>query len=140
MVNGAAFGKVIEIGTERLDYKLAIKDLKPVKTVTLPRPYPSFLPYFLEHNLNTTFDINKVESIQFSIGHEITKSEFEEKCNNTINLRIKTINRQYTEMENYLKLKYREELNECKRNCKNRISTDEKCNEYNFEIYKILLF
>jgi len=64
------------------------------------------------------------------------KSEFEEKCNNTINLRIKTINRQYTEMENYLKLKYREELNECKRNCKNRISTDEKCNEYNFEIYK----
>ena len=79
MVNGAAFGKVIEIGTERLDYKLAIKDLKPVKTVTLPRPYPSFLPYFLEHNLNTTFDINKVESIQFSIGPEITKSEFEEK-------------------------------------------------------------
>ena len=52
---------------------------KPVKTVTLPRPYPSFLPYFLEHNLNTTFDINKVESIQFSIGPEITKSEFEEK-------------------------------------------------------------
>ena len=79
MVNGAAFGKVIEIGTERLDYKLAIKDLKPIKTVTLPRPYPSFLPYFLEHNLNTTFDINKVESIQFSIGPEITKSEFEEK-------------------------------------------------------------
>ena len=58
---------------------LLIKDLKPVKTVTLPRPYPSFLPYFLEHNLNTTFDINKVESIQFSIGPEITKSEFEEK-------------------------------------------------------------
>ena len=79
MENGAAFGKVIEIGTETKEYKLSIKDLEPVKTVTLPRPYPSFLPYFLEHNLNVGFDINKIESMQFSIGPEISKSELEEK-------------------------------------------------------------
>ena len=75
MNDGAAFGNVIEIGTETKEYKLLIKDLKPVKTVTLPRPYPSFLPYYLDHNLNSEFDINKIESIQFSIGPEILKTD-----------------------------------------------------------------
>ncbi|REE83499.1 cellulase (glycosyl hydrolase family 5) [Lutibacter oceani] len=79
MNDGAAFGKVIEIGTEIKEYKLSIKELKPVKTVTLPRPYPSFLPYYLEHNLNVPFDIENVESMQFSIGPEIPKSELDEK-------------------------------------------------------------
>lgn len=79
MNDGAAFGNVVEIGTETKEYKLLIKDLKPVKTVTLPRPYPSFLPYYLDHNLNSEFDISKIESIQFSIGPEILKSDLEEK-------------------------------------------------------------
>jgi len=60
-------------------YKLNIKNLKPVKTVTLPRPYPSFLPYYLAHNLTSDFDLKKVESIQFSIGPNIPKNELEDK-------------------------------------------------------------
>lgn len=75
--DGSSFGEVIEINTELKEYKLSLKDLKSVKTVTLPRPYPSFLPYYLEHDLNAYFDINKIESIQFSIGPGIAKNELE---------------------------------------------------------------
>ena len=78
MNDGSSFGKILEIGTEIKAYKLSLKDLKPVKTVTLPRPYPSFLPYYLEHNMNTDFNIENVESIQFSIGPGIPKNQLEE--------------------------------------------------------------
>lgn len=73
--NGSAYGKVIEIGPETKAYKLALADLKPVKTVTLPRPYPSFLPYYFEHSMSSTFDIDRIESLQFSIGPEIQGSD-----------------------------------------------------------------
>lgn len=79
MNDGSSFGKVIEVATELKDYVINISDLMPVKTVTLPRPYPSFLPYYLEHNLIGEFDINKIESIQFSIGPEIPVSQLEDK-------------------------------------------------------------
>lgn len=75
MNNGSSFGKVVELGTELKDYEILIQDLRPVKTVTLPRPYPSFLPYYFEHNNPDIFDIKKVESIQFSIGPNISKNE-----------------------------------------------------------------
>jgi hypothetical protein len=73
--DGSSFGKVIEIGTELENYKIAIRDLKPVKTVTLPRPYPSFLPYYLEHKIVSSFKIENIESLQFSIGPEISNEE-----------------------------------------------------------------
>ncbi|MCK5401120.1 MAG: hypothetical protein KAJ28_05750, partial [Flavobacteriaceae bacterium] len=79
MNDGSAFGKVLEIGTELKEYKLSIRELQPVKTVTLPRPYPSFLPYYFEHNINSEFDINNIESIQFSIGPSIHTSELKDK-------------------------------------------------------------
>jgi hypothetical protein len=77
--NGSSYGNMIEIGTESIDYTMPLSDLKPVKTVTLPRPYPSFLPYYFEHNLSSEFDINKVESIQFSIGPGISENELANK-------------------------------------------------------------
>ncbi len=73
--DGSAYGKVIEIGTQNKDYLINFEDLKPVKTVTLPRPYPSFLPYYLQHEIVSDFDIRKVESLQFSIGPEILEDE-----------------------------------------------------------------
>lgn len=79
MNDGSSFGNLIEIGTESSDYTMSLFDLKPVKTVTLPRPYPSFLPYYLAHNLSSEFDINKIESIQFSIGPGISENELTEK-------------------------------------------------------------
>lgn len=79
MNDGNSYGTVVEIGTQVKDYKVNLKSLKSVKTVTLPRPYPSFLPYYLDHNVMTSFDITKVESIQFSIGPDITKKELADK-------------------------------------------------------------
>jgi len=89
MNDGMAYGDVIEIGKELKDYYISLKNLKPVKTVTLPRPYPTFLPYYLEHNINTTFDISKVESVQFSIGPEIPENQLEDKHGiSIVNLRL----------------------------------------------------
>jgi len=75
MDDGSSFGKIIELRPELGEHTISLDDLRPVKTVTLPRPYPSFLPYYFQHGLNTTFDINKVESIQFSIGPGIPENE-----------------------------------------------------------------
>jgi hypothetical protein len=73
--DGSAYGKVIDIETTTKDYTIKLDELKPVRTVTLPRPYPSFLPYYLEHNIVSDFDINRIESLQFSIGPEIPENE-----------------------------------------------------------------
>lgn len=77
MDNGAAYGAMMTLDTTTQEYTLDLKDLKSVKTVTLPRPYPSFLPYYLEHNLNEPFDIKRIESLQFSIGPNIPKNDLE---------------------------------------------------------------
>jgi hypothetical protein len=76
--DGSAFGKVLEIGTDTNDYIVKLEDLQPVKTVTLPRPYPSFLPYYLEHNIKSAFDMSRIESLQFSIGPEIPQAELKD--------------------------------------------------------------
>ncbi|WP_418508531.1 hypothetical protein [Corallibacter sp.] len=73
--DGSAYGTIINITPEIKEHKLEVQNLKPVKTVTLPRPYPSFLPYNLEHHISSDFDITKLESIQFSIGPEMSKDE-----------------------------------------------------------------
>jgi hypothetical protein len=73
--DGSAFGKVIELGNNTNDYVIELSDVVSVKTVTLPRPYPSFLPYYLEHEIASPFDIRKIESLQFSIGPEIPRDE-----------------------------------------------------------------
>lgn len=78
MKNGASFGKVITLQPEIKDHKISLDDLQLVKTVTLPRPYPTFLPYYFEHDLNQGFDIENVESLQFSIGPGLTEEQLKE--------------------------------------------------------------
>ncbi len=75
--NGAAFGNIITLHPEVTEVRMALKDLKPVKTVTLPRPYPSFLPYYFKHSYTDGFKLNEVESVQFSIGPGIEKENFQ---------------------------------------------------------------
>ena len=48
MKDGTTYGGVVEVTPEKKDYSLMINDLKKVKLVILPRPYPTFLPYFFE--------------------------------------------------------------------------------------------
>jgi hypothetical protein len=66
--SGAAYGGVIEIGTTSTDYSIALSELKEVKLVSLPRPYPTFLPYFFEGSASEPFDISQIETLQMSIG------------------------------------------------------------------------
>lgn len=73
--NGASFGKTIELKPAYGEYVIKLSDLQPVKTVTLPRPYPSFLPYYFEHNNTGGFELHNAEAIQVSIGPGLEEEE-----------------------------------------------------------------
>jgi hypothetical protein len=77
MLDGTAYGGLITLYPEKKDYSLEFSDLKQVKAVTLPRPYPSFLPYYYTNPTPKPFDINNVESIQVSIGPGIPTDQLE---------------------------------------------------------------
>jgi len=77
--NGPAFGKIIEISPKNGEYIIDLSELKPLKTVTLPRPYPGFLPYYFEHNNQQIFNLENVESIQISIGPGLEKEALTQK-------------------------------------------------------------
>ncbi len=79
MKDGSAYGGVITVDRERAEYSLSLTDLKRVKTVNLPRPYPTFLPYYFDCEMPGTFDINAVESLQFSLGPGMAEDELNGK-------------------------------------------------------------
>ncbi|MBT8296355.1 MAG: hypothetical protein KJO51_08050, partial [Gramella sp.] len=79
MNNGASFGKTIELTNEVQEIEIDITDLKPVKTVTLPRPYPGFLPYYFDHSYSGEFKIEDIEAIQFSIGPGIEQENLQKQ-------------------------------------------------------------
>ncbi|HSP40767.1 MAG TPA: hypothetical protein VLN46_04985, partial [Gillisia sp.] len=73
--HGSSFGKIIELQPGEKEYEIGLSELRPVKTVTLPRPYPTFLPYYFEHNNKAEFNIEDIEAIQISIGPGMQSSE-----------------------------------------------------------------
>ncbi|MCM4160198.1 glycoside hydrolase family 5 protein [Antarcticibacterium flavum] len=73
--NGAAFGQIVEINSQNQEYSLKINEFKPVKTVTLPRPYPTFLPYYFEHGIEGPLELENIESLQISIGPGLEEKE-----------------------------------------------------------------
>ena len=74
MSDGTSFGKTILLKPGILEYSIDLENLNKVKTVTLPRPYPSFLSYYFE-NTKGHFNLKNAESLQFSIGPDIDKSD-----------------------------------------------------------------
>jgi hypothetical protein len=68
MKDGSAFGKTITISSRKKQYAIYLKDLQRVHAVLLPRPYPTFLPYYSEAGVATVLDMREVESLQVSIG------------------------------------------------------------------------
>ncbi|MEL6672446.1 MAG: membrane or secreted protein [Bacteroidota bacterium] len=77
---GQAFGKVLQLDAEMTTYRIPIAELVPVKTVNLPRPYPSFLPYYFESTPDPEaekpgVDLATIEALQFSIGPGIPLQE-----------------------------------------------------------------
>jgi hypothetical protein len=74
-----AYGGILEIQPAYGSYTLNIDQLKKVKPVTLPRPYPTFLPYYFEGGTDEAFHIEKIEVLHLSIGPGIAEKELKEK-------------------------------------------------------------
>ncbi len=67
--DGTVYGGTLAIEPKTGAYSLPLSALKPVSFVSLPRPYPSFLPYFVETNAGAgTLSLSTIETLQFSIG------------------------------------------------------------------------
>jgi hypothetical protein len=75
--DGKAFGKTIEIGTKMQEYEILISELLPIDLVIMPRPYPTFLPYYFSSKKSTEFDIGQIEGVQFSIGPGVPNQDLE---------------------------------------------------------------
>lgn len=77
MLDGSAYGSLLSINPEKKEYIIHFSELKQVKAVTLPRPYPSFLPYYYTNPTPKPFDISNVESIQISLGPDIPADQLD---------------------------------------------------------------
>ncbi len=73
--DGNTFGTTVLLRPDQVQYSLDIEKLAPVKQVTLPRPYPTFLPYFFEPSKVGKFDLQKIETIQISVGPGMDQAE-----------------------------------------------------------------
>jgi hypothetical protein len=73
--DGNAFGKTVLITPDKKDYSITLAELQPIMTVLLPRPFPTFLPYYFQNLSATAFKINEMESIQISIGPGIPEKD-----------------------------------------------------------------
>ncbi len=73
--DGSAYGKMIEVGTEIKEYDILLADLRKVNTVTMPRPYPTFLPYFFMNSMDDPLKPEDIEGIQISIGPGIPEAK-----------------------------------------------------------------
>ena len=73
--DGLAFGGLITLKPGTADYALNLDELKSVKLVTLPRPYPTFLPYYFKGKGSDKLDMAKIESLQISIGPGIAEAD-----------------------------------------------------------------
>jgi hypothetical protein len=69
---GNAFGGQIQLTPKEGDYTIDIDQLQQVALVTLPRPYPTFLPYYFEGQKNQKLEMNDVETLQISVGPGLT--------------------------------------------------------------------
>jgi hypothetical protein len=79
MKDGSTYGGLIEVGMEKKDYSISLSDLKEVKLVSLPRPYPGFLPYYFKTEALCDFDIRATETLQISIGPGIPEGELTDR-------------------------------------------------------------
>lgn len=75
---GNAWGGSVTMQPQSGDYILSLADLQQVKLVSLPRPYPDFLPYYFLGK-NSHFTIGDIETLQISIGPGISSEERKQK-------------------------------------------------------------
>lgn len=72
---GAAFGAIVRLNPGQQEYRIPLNLLRRVPLVLLPRPYPTFLPYYFESGSVAPFRLEEAESVQFSVGPALPESE-----------------------------------------------------------------
>ena len=79
MKDGSAFGAIIKLKPKKYKYVVPLDKLERVKAVILPRPYPTFLPYYSKAGKADKLDISQIESLQISIGPGIKEKDVAKK-------------------------------------------------------------
>lgn len=78
--DGQAFGYSLTITPEKDYYDIPLKQLQPMPMVTLPRPYPTFLPYFFTGGQqDQVLHPENIEAIQWSLGPGISADEAKDR-------------------------------------------------------------
>lgn len=67
---GRAWGGTVTLQPGIQDYTVALASFKPVALALLPRPYPSFLPYFLAGGPQSGFELKEAETLQLRIEQQ----------------------------------------------------------------------
>lgn len=76
---GAAYGYTLVLQPGKTLYRIPLRHLQPVPMVTLPRPYPTFLPYFFsESETRQNWSLADVEAVQWSLGPGISQEHIDE--------------------------------------------------------------
>ena len=76
MRDGSAFGSLITLRPDQYRYSVDLADLQRVDAVLLPRPYPTFLPYYSSAGKADALDISLIESLQISVGPGIDEKDW----------------------------------------------------------------
>jgi hypothetical protein len=64
---GKAFGKSIRLDGKTSNHSIDLADLDPVPTVIMPRPYPTFLPYYFSHRMDHPLKLSEIQRLQLSL-------------------------------------------------------------------------
>lgn len=75
--HGNAYGVVLDLSPELGTYEIPLQLLQRTKTVSMPRPYPTFLPYYFAGGTDDPLELKDIEAVQFSIGPGIPVKELE---------------------------------------------------------------
>ncbi len=73
--DGTTYATQVSLTPALEEHVIDLSDLHVVPTVTMPRPYPSFLPYFFESADPIPFDLKRVQCLQLRLGPGLTARE-----------------------------------------------------------------
>jgi hypothetical protein len=75
--DGTAYGGIVQVNDHDKTYSISLDQLHAVPVVLMPRPYPTFLPYFSAVKPGNHLDLSQIESLQISIGPGIPKEDWD---------------------------------------------------------------
>ncbi|MDX2247051.1 MAG: alpha/beta hydrolase-fold protein [Bacteroidia bacterium] len=72
---GNAYGKVIKLRPEMAEYEIPLAEMTKVSVVTMPRPYPTFLPYYFSGGNDQPLNPADIEGLQISVGPGLSETQ-----------------------------------------------------------------